>query len=447
MAPPQQPRKPVRRARMPTGRLERLARLGWLAGEVTVGAMAEGARRWFGGAASSAQSVFLTRSNAERLAKHLSDLRGAAMKVGQLLSLEGDDVAPGDFIAALAVLRAEGHAMPDAQLRRVLGRAWGRGWEQRFRYFGMEPIAAASIGQVHRAIATDGRELAVKVQYPGVARTIDSDVDNLASVLRLARMLPGGVDVSAILAESKRQLHQEANYRAEAEHLHRYRKLLADDPTFVVPAVYDDLTTTTVLAMDHLTGIRLDEVGGFPQPVRNRIGVALYRLLFRELFEFRFVQTDANFANFFLLPDSEQVALLDLGAARDVPEVLSRQYAEMFAATIQKDRRRLAEAMEEIGFVTPNDGREYVDGFMDVLLLACEPFRHRGTYDFGNSTISARAREAGMELTMRHGFRRPPPPDTVFLHRKLAGIFLLCVRLGARVDVSAALRPYVDGAR
>ena len=411
--------KGVQRSRIPSGRLERLARIGWLAGEVTLGGLAEGARR-------------------------LSSLRGAAMKIGQILSLEGDDYLPPELTGALGILRANAHAMPDAQLRRVLGHAYGKGWEQRFREFGMEPVAAASIGQVHRAVTVDGRELALKIQYPGVARSIDSDVDNLASVLRLSRLLPGQIDLSAVLTEAKWQLRQEADYRAEAAHLRRYARLLADEPAFVVPTVHDDLTTAHILAMDYVQGIPLDQIGDTPQALRNRIGTHLYRLFFRELFEFRFVQTDPNFANFLLLPEREQVALLDLGAAREVPAQLSMLYVRLFRATIARDQRALAQVVADIGFVDAAERRDRVEGLVDFFLIACEPFRHRGVYDFGNSDLPPRVRAAGVEVTMRRGLLRAPPPDTIFLHRKLAGTFLLCARLGARLDVRAVLEPFLS---
>ena len=437
------PTKPVRRSRIPSGRFERLARIGWLAGEVTLGGLAEGARRLFGGD-SEARNIFVTHANAQRLARRLSSLRGAAMKLGQIMSLEGDDYLPTEITGALAILRSDAHAMPEAQLRRVLGHAYGKGWERRFQHFGMEPIAAASIGQVHLAVTVEGREVALKIQYPGVARSIDSDVDNLASILRLSRLLPGQLDLSAVLAEAKHQLRQEADYRAEAGHLRRYRELLADDAAFLVPRVHDDLTTAHVLAMDFVDGTPLDQIGHLPQALRNRIGTHLYRLLFRELFEFRFVQTDPNFANFLWLPAGEQVALLDLGAAREVPQRLSQLYAQLFHSAGTGNRARLADAITTIGFIDAGERTDRMEGLIDFFLIACEPFRHRGVYDFGNSSVPPRVRAAGVELTARRGFLRPPPPDTIFLHRKLAGTFLLCARLGARLDVHALVTPFIE---
>jgi len=231
---------------VPAGRLERLARFGLLAGEVAIGGLTEAAKRMTG-TGTADNSVFVTATNARKLAERLSNMRGAAMKLGQLLSLEGQDFLPAEVADALSILRAEGDSMPEAQLRKVLARNYGKQWERRFLTFGMDPIAAASIGQVHHAIAADGRELALKIQYPGVDQSIESDVDNMASILKLSRLLPGKVDISGIIAEAKRQLRQECDYKAEARHLRRYAEMLGDEPGVVIPRVYDDLTTAHIL--------------------------------------------------------------------------------------------------------------------------------------------------------------------------------------------------------
>lgn len=415
-----------------------MAQLGALAGELALGGLAESARRWWGGS-EVLPNVLVTRANAERVVRRLSTLRGAAMKFGQILSLEGDNRLPSEVTSLLGSLRADGHAMPDAQLRRVLGHAYGKGWEARFREFRMDPVAAASIGQVHYAVTADGREVALKVQYPGVVRSIDSDVDNLASLVRLSRLVPGSLDVEVLVAEAKRQLHREADYRAEAEHMRRFAALLGDDEAFVLPRVYDDLTTTHVLGMDFMRGLGLDELVSQPQGVRNRVGRNLYRLFFRELLEFGCIQTDPNLGNFFFVPEGERLALLDFGATRELPDALSAAYARLLGATLQRNRGAVAAAVEEIGFVDRGTHSERVDGLVDFFLIACEPFRHRGAFDFAKSDLPPRVRAAGMALTQGVDFHRTPPPDTIFVHRKLAGTFLLCARLAARVDVREVL--------
>lgn len=430
-----------RRSRVPAGRVERLARIGWMAGELALGGVAESVRRLAKGGDGEGGNPFLTGANGRRLAKRLSSMRGAAMKLGQLLSLEGEDLLPTEVAEALGILRADGDSMPRSQLRRVLGRAWGHGWEERFLEFDYEPIAAASIGQVHHAVALDGRQLALKIQYPGIARSIGSDVDNLAAALRLARLLPGEIDLRELLAEAKRQLRREADYKAEAESLRRYGELLAGSAEFAVPAVYDDLTTAHVLAMDQLMGPPLEDLCGpdHSQQRRDRAGRALLGLVLRELFEFRFVQTDPNFANYLWLPQSEQIGLLDLGAAREVPRDLSRLYALLCRSAMRGDRDGLYQVAVEMGLLAGDESRERRDLFVDFLELTSEPFRSSGAYDFRDSDVPRRAREMATRLAFQHGFLKPPPPDVVFLQRKLGGSFLLCARLGARVDVQSLL--------
>ncbi|MEN8159789.1 MAG: AarF/ABC1/UbiB kinase family protein [Myxococcota bacterium] len=438
-------RRPTRRSRVPAGRVERLARLGLLAAELAAGGVAEGARRALGAGASAAAgaSALLSPGNAERLARRLSQMRGAAMKLGQLLSLESADILPPEWAEALATLRASADTMPVSQLRRVLGREYGTGWEARFREFDLEPVAAASIGQVHAATAADGRELALKIQYPGVAKSIDSDVDNVATLLQASRILPVEIDVSGIVAEAKRQLKLEADYHAEAENLRRFRALVADEPMLWVPRVHDDLTTKRVLAMDFARGVPIEDLRdpGTPQERRNQAGALLQRLMFREIFEFRFVQTDPNFANYLVEPETGRVLLLDFGATREYAADFIAHYAELLRGVIRDDRQAVLDAAIDLGYLRADDPRERLEAALDLMYLVCEPVRHEGVYDFARTTLAVRTRDAGFDLAFKKGFLRAPPPETVFLHRKLAGTFLLSGRIRAKVDVRAIVEP------
>ncbi len=431
-----------RSSRVPAGRLERLARFGWMAGELAAGSLVEGAKRLAGAAPVDGVSAVLSAANAQKLARRLSRMRGAAMKLGQLLSLETEDLLPAEFAQALAVLRDAADTMPASQVRRALGRAYGKGWESRFQRFDFAPIASASIGQVHAATTVDGRELALKIQYPGVARSIDSDVDNVASLLRLARLLPVELDVSGIIAEAKRQLRQEADYLVEAANLRRYQELVAEEPELVVPRVHDDLTTKRILAMDHLEGGPIEALGepGVAQARRDAVGLVLERLVFRELFEFRFMQTDPNFANYRIGAD-DRIQLLDFGSAREFPAEFTDRYARICRAVIDGDRAGVRAGAVEIGYLRADERDDRVEGVVDLILLVCEPLRHRGVYDFGDSNLIARARDLGLDLMFRRGFLHAPPPETVFLHRKLVGSFLLCARINARVDAHALIEP------
>ncbi len=422
-----------------------MARFGLLAGELAASGVFQGARRLAGASTEDAVQALLSVPNASKIARRLARMRGAAMKLGQLLSIEGPDILPPEFADALAVLRDAADTMPASQVRRVLGREYGKGWEARFARFDFEPIASASIGQVHEATALDGRSLALKIQYPGVARAIDSDVDNVASLLRIAKLLPVDLDLSGILAEAKRQLRREADYLLEAESQQRYRGLVQGDDRFRVPAVHADLTTRRVLAMDRFHGTPIEDLAapGTARERRDAAGGALEELVFRELFEFRFMQTDPNFANYLLEPETDRIMLLDFGSAREFPAEFSERYRTLCRAVLAGDRAEVRRAAVAIGYLDADEQEDRARGVVDLVLLVCEPLRARGVYDFGRSRLAARARDAGLDLMLRRGFLHAPPPETVFLHRKLVGSFLLCAKLRARVDVRARVEPFL----
>ena len=241
------------------------------------------------------------------------------MKMGQLLSLEAGDLLTPELAALLRPLQAQAHVMPPAQLKQVLSAAWGKDFTKRFKKFDVRPIAAASIGQVHRAQTLDGRDLAVKVQYPGIRDSIDSDLRNLAALMRMSGLLPKGLDLAPLLEDARQQLHDEADYAQEARSLGRFGALLEDDPFFIVPRWHADLSTPDILAMDFAPSDPIDTLEGADQSTRDRVATGLIDLMMREVFAFGLVQSDPNFANFRWQPDTGRVVLLDFGA-NGIPE-------------------------------------------------------------------------------------------------------------------------------
>jgi predicted unusual protein kinase regulating ubiquinone biosynthesis (AarF/ABC1/UbiB family) len=433
-----------KRSSVPTSRVGRLLRFGMLSGELALSSAMATAKQLSSGKRPDIASTLLTPGNADLLARRLASLRGPAMKVGQMLSLQGEDIIPAEFRNALGMLRSQGYAMPDTQLRRVLGREYGKGWEKKFEHFDMEPVAAASIGQVHRVRKRGGRELALKIQYPGVAKSVDSDVDNLSSLLRRLEFLPVSLDVDAIAAEAKRQLHLETDYEGEARNLEKYGRHVAVMPDVLVPRVDRALTTRRILAMDWIDGDPLDSLASeaVPHATRNAVARTLQELMFRELFEFRFMQTDPNIANYLYVPATGQLALLDLGAVGEYRAEFVEHYRRVCRAVLAGDRRGIRDAAFAIGYASPDDPEEMTHAAIDIIELVCEPLSHRGLYDFGASGLIGRARDLGLKVAFAQGLRSPPP-ETIFLHRKLLGNFLVCSKLKARVNVHALIERFV----
>lgn len=432
-------------ARVPQTRIARLANVALAAGELALAGLGEGVRRVLsdGNVASLGTGAWVSADNARRLAARLARLRGGAMKLGQMMSMQGPDLLPPEFAQALAILRAQAAPMPPTQLHRVLGREYGKGWRERFDRFDEQPVAAASIGQVHRARAIDGRELALKIQYPGVARSIRGDIENVVALLRLLKLLPREADIDALAGEAVRQLSQEADYLAEAASLGRFAALVADEPRLHVPRAHADLTTTRILAMDFVDGEPLDALArpGVTQAVRNEIGALLERLVFRELFEFGTMQTDPNFANYLWQPDRGRVVLLDFGATTDFDADFVASYTRITRAAMAGDRDAVAQTAIEIGYLDAADPAPRIEATVDVILLVCEPLRQRGRYDFATSDLPSRARALGFDIGIRQGLLRVPPAQTMFLHRKLIGSFFLLAHIGARVDVRSMMLP------
>ncbi|MEC7623038.1 MAG: AarF/ABC1/UbiB kinase family protein, partial [Pseudomonadota bacterium] len=390
---------PKRRHRaIPSSRAARLGAFGRLAGGVASGMLGEGARRLARGERPRMRDLVLTPGNVGRLADRLSHLRGAAMKLGQMISMDAGDLLPPELAAILGQLRSQAHRMPPEQLRRVLDSEWGPDWRRRFARFNATPIAAASIGQVHRATLPDGRELAIKVQYPGVRESIDSDVDNVATLLRVSGVLPRELDLAPLLTEAKRQLHEEADYEREAAQMIRFADWLDGHADYVVPRPLPELTTARVLAMDFIDGIPIEALADAPQEQRDAAMRDLMALVLREMFEFGAMQTDPNFANYRFQPDAGRLVLLDFGAARDVDPATAQGYRSLLSAGLSGDRDEVSEAARAAGFLgeaAVARHRPLVDRMIDIVVTEMS---RPGPFDFGDRGFVEVLREPGMEM-------------------------------------------------
>lgn len=436
---------PKRRHRaIPSSRAARLGAFGRLAGGVASGMLGEGARRLARGERPRMRDLVLTPGNVGRLADRLSHLRGAAMKLGQMISMDAGDLLPPELAAILGQLRSQAHRMPPEQLRRVLDSEWGPDWRRRFSRFNATPIAAASIGQVHRATLPDGRELAIKVQYPGVRESIDSDVDNVATLLRVSGVLPRELDLAPLLTEAKRQLHEEADYEREAAQMIRFADWLDGHADYVVPRPLPELTTARVLAMDFIDGIPIEALADAPQEQRDAAMRDLMALVLREMFEFGAMQTDPNFANYRFQPDAGRLVLLDFGAARDVDPPTAQGYRNLLSAGLSGDRDAVREAARAAGFLgeaAVARHRPLVDRMIDIVVTEMS---RPGPFDFGDRGFVEVLREQGMEMAADRSTWHIPPVETLFVQRKVSGTALLAARLEARVDVRELVRPYLE---
>ncbi|OAN86604.1 ubiquinol-cytochrome C reductase [Erythrobacter sp. EhN03] len=436
---------PKRRHRaIPSSRAARLGAFGRLAGGVASGMLGEGARRLARGERPRMRDLVLTPGNVGRLADRLSHLRGAAMKLGQMISMDAGDLLPPELAAILAQLRSQAHRMPPEQLRHVLDSEWGPDWRRRFARFSATPIAAASIGQVHRATLPDGRELAIKVQYPGVRESIDSDVDNVATLLRVSGVLPRELDLAPLLTEAKRQLHEEADYEREAAQMIRFADWLDGHADYVVPRPLPELTTARVLAMDFIDGIPIEALADAPQEQRDAAMRDLMALVLREMFEFGAMQTDPNFANYRFQPDAGRLVLLDFGAARDVEPATAQGYRSLLSAGLSGDRDAVREAAQAAGFLgeaAVARHRPLVDRMIDIVVTE---MNRPGPFDFGDRGFVEVLREQGMEMAADRSTWHIPPVETLFVQRKVSGTALLAARLEARVDVRKLVRPYLE---
>ncbi|XP_055298987.1 atypical kinase COQ8B, mitochondrial [Sitodiplosis mosellana] len=429
----------AKQRKVPSTRFGRMASFGTLFAGLGLGTVNELAKGALGlGGAKDMKSALFSSKNAERIVDTLCRVRGAALKLGQILSIQDSTIVSPHLVKAFDRVRQAADYMPDWQVEKALKSEFGSDWRLNFKSFEDKPFAAASIGQVHRGILPDGMEVAIKIQYPGVAKSIESDIDNLVGMLKVWDVFPAGIFIDNVVKVAKRELIWEVDYLREANYTEKYREMAAPYKEYRVPKVIRNVTTKSVLTTELVPGVPLDKCFDLSEEHRKIIATSVLKLCLRELFEFRCMQTDPNWSNFLYDVNSKRLTLIDFGSTRFYTDDFINDYKETIRAAVADDYEQVLKLSQKMKFLTGYETKQMKDAHVNATMILGELFRYDGEFDFGRQSTTKRIAE--LVPTMIAHRLCPPPEEIYSIHRKLSGVFLLCSRLNVKFNA----RPFYE---
>lgn len=378
--------------------------------------------------------------NARRVTEALGELKGAAMKVGQMLSVH-EGLLPPEVCEVLQGLQRDAPHVPFERMREVLEAELPGGLAQ-LAELEEVPLAAASIGQVYRARLVDGRDVAIKVQYPDIDRIVEADLKNLKKLFGALVAMVTDLDVEPIWVELRERLLEELDYRQEAENIARMRACYADDPNVLIPAVIPEASSQRVLTLEYVPGIGPEEAcsGRHPQALRDRWGAQLLRFVMRGLLEHRFMHADPNFGNFAFREDG-RIVVYDHGCVKRVPDATAASCARILRSCLDQDLKVLPGQLHTLGVYDRRSGtavpRRVVEPLAREVLVMCGP----EPYAFSKDCSLYEVLLDGNGAYLTELARLELPTDLVFVNRTLSGVFGNLCRLGSTQRWSEVLEP------
>src|SRR5687767_12399499 len=342
--------------KIPKGRIRRSAKLGSALGvQATRYAGTKAANVARSGERAERQIEARHLETAVKMAATLGEMKGAAMKLGQLASFIDTEFLPPEYAELyqeeLAKLRTSAPAMPWEEVGKVLEEEYrGEPLDELFAEIEQEAFAAASIGQVHRAELHDGRAVAVKIQYPGVAEALESDLRNMGMIMRLARAIAPGLDAKAVAEELRLRVMEELDYEYEAQSQRTFARAYRDHPFIYVPDVISRLSRDRVLVTEYVEGLGFDEIKQLDSETRSRFGEIVFRFYLGSIFQLLHFNADAHPGNYLLLEDG-RVAFLDFGMTKRLDIEQIELEIEVVKARVDNDPERLREKLHDLGFI------------------------------------------------------------------------------------------------
>ena len=403
-----------------SGRLRRLSRLAYLTARTTGDLIAAQARRKLGGPAADAPDM---RKAAERILGTLGELKGAALKLGQALAMDPDALPPEARSIVAKLLSQAPQRMPYEAVVEVVRGELGRAPDEIFAIFEREPLAAASLGQVHAATLRDGREVVLKVQYPGVDKAIESDLANAAVLVRGFALTGETLDGRPYYDELRASLLRELDYVAEAQQGREYAHAARKYPELVVPAVHGDFSARRVLCLERLRGPSLLEVMESQADAAERYRVArlLVFAIWGPFFSERLIHADPHPGNFLVLPDG-RLGVLDFGATKKLSEKFASVYRRFLSVLASGGARpEVGPMLERAGFRFLGDDPEEAYAFVDRIADIVEKPSMVDEYDFAEDPMVADVRRL-FQSEPRLALSIKPPPEAVLFYRSAAGL-------------------------